>query len=287
MAIIKLASYLPERFIYFWFRALGGFAFYILKYRREVVRSNLKSAFPDFPEEKIRSLEKSFYFHFTEVFAEFIIAYRFTKSDWEKRCKLINPELLRDELDKGQPVVLLSGHMANWEWPAHSISRLMGYPMEFLYKPIKNQKYEEIMHNLRTRHGGRAIPKDTASREIIKRKDEPRVIGFIADQIPSIGTEKRWVDFLNKETAFYVGAERIAMAIQYPAFFCDTKRIGRGRYEVTFHPVAQPPYSDQPEIIETYAGLLEKAIQNSPGDYLWSHKRWKYTREEAEAVTSA
>lgn len=284
MIFVKLASYLPFGWLYFWFRLTAYFGFYISKYRRAVVHENIKNSFPDLgPEERLQ-LEKRFYFHFMEVFAEFTKSYSFKTSDWEERCRLVNPQILRAHLDKGEPVLLMSGHTANWEWPAHSISSQIGYPMEFLFKEIKKDSYQAIMHKLRTRHGGLPIPKDMALREIIKRKEIPRVIGIIADQIPSIGTEKEWIEFLNQETAFYVGAERIATSVGYPVYFCDTVRVGRGKYEVTFKPIAKPPYEEEPKIIQKYASLLEESIRKNPSDFLWSHKRWKYTKAQAEAL---
>ena len=247
------------------------------------MHQNIKNSFPDLGPEKRLQMEKRFYFHFMEVFAELTKSYSFKRSDWEERCRLVNPELLRVHLDKGEPVLLMSGHTANWEWPAHSISSQISYPMEFLFKEIKKDSYQDIMHKLRTRHGGLPIPKDLALREIIKRKEIPRVIG-IADQIPSIGTDKEWIEFLNQETAFYVGAERIATSVGYPVYFCDTVRVGKGKYEVTFKPIAEPPYQEEPRIIQKYASLLEESIRKNPSDYLWSHKRWKYTRAQAEAL---
>lgn len=250
------------------------------------MHENIKNSFPDLGSKERLQLEKRFYLHFMEVFAEFIKSYSFKKHDWEERCKLINPELLRAHLDKVEPILLLSGHTANWEWPAHSISSQIGYPMEFLFKSIEKDSYQGIMYQLRTRHGGFPIPKDLAVREIIKRKNQPRVIGIVADQIPSIGTEKEWVNFLNQETAFYVGAERIATSVGYPVYFCDMVRVSKGKYEVTFKPIAKPPYQGEPQIIEKFAALLEESIRRNPSDYLWSHKRWKYSRAQAEDFLS-
>jgi len=283
MFLIKIASSLPIGWLYIWFRLTAYFGFYISKYRRTVVHKNIKNSFPDLSLEERFALEKRFYFHFMEVFAELIKSYSFKRSDWEERCKLVNPELLRAHLDKGEPVLLMSGHTANWEWPAHSISRQIGYPMEFLFKEIKKNTYQGIMHELRTRHGGHPIPKETALREILKRKDQPRVIGILADQSPSIGTEKTWLNFLNQETAFYVGVEKIAISVGYPVYFSDTVRVAKGKYEVTFKPIAQPPYEQDTRIIQKYASLLEESIKENPSDYLWSHKRWKYTKEQAQA----
>lgn len=286
MLFVKLASLLPFWWLYFWFKLSAYFGFYVNKYRRRVVHENVKNSFPEMSAEERLKIERNFYFHFTEVLAEFTKSYSFKKSDWEERCKLMNPELLKNHLDKGEPVLLMSGHTANWEWPAHSISTQIGYPMEFLYKEIKKESFQGIMHKLRTRHGGLPIPKDSALREIIKRKKEPRVIGVIADQIPSIGAEKEWVNFLNQETAFYVGAERIATTLNYPVYFCDTVRVAKGKYEVTFKPIATPPYTNKNGIIHQYAALLEESIRRNPTDYLWSHKRWKYSKEQAQAVQS-
>lgn len=284
MIFVKLASYLPFWWVYFWFRMTAYFSFYVLKYRRAVVHHNIKNSFPELSDSERLKIEKRFYLQFMEVFAEMTKSYSFKKKDWEERCKITNPEILTAHLDKKEPVLLISGHVTNWEWPAHSISSQMDYPMEFLYKPLKSKKYESIVHQLRTRHGGVPITKDNALREIVRRKKVPRIIGIVGDQVPSIGTEKIWVEFLNQESAFYSSPERIATAVNYPVYFCDVVRVSKGHYEVTFKPIAAPPYSDDPGIVTKYAEMLEESIRKSPSDYLWSHKRWKYTKEDEKRI---
>lgn len=282
MFLIKLAAHLPFWWLYFCFKMTAYFGFYVLKYRRTVVHENIKVTFPDLTDRERLKLERKFYLQFMEVFAEMTKSYSFKKNDWQSRCKLLNPEVLKFHLDNGQAVVLMSGHTANWEWPAHSISQQIDYPMEFLYKPLKNNRFEDIMRHLRTRHGGIPIQKDEATQEILKRKDRPRIIGIIGDQMPSWVPEKIWTNFLNRDTAFYVGAERISTSLNYPVYFCDTVRIRRGYYEITFKEIAKPPYSKKSDIIIKFVQLLESAIRRNPSDYLWSHKRWKYTRDQID-----
>ena len=283
MTLIRIVSLFPARWIYFWFRLAAHFAYYISRYRGEVIRTNISNSFPEYSREQVEATAKAFYYQFMEVFAESIIAYRFSKADWEKHFHITNPHELKSLLDAGQPIILLSGHTCNWEWPAHAIVSQLKVPMEFLYKPIQNERYERIMFQLRTRHGGQPIPKDSAISAILKRKNEARVIGIIGDQIPSKSTEKKWVNFLNQESAFYVGAEKIARAVGYPVFFAETHRVKRGYYSLTFRMIAKPPYGDDPKIIETYTRMLEASIRRHPADYLWSHRRWKYSREQAKA----
>lgn len=289
MYLVRLLSRLPFWFLYPFAEATGFLGYHVFKYRKSVVMENLSVAFPEKSTAELRSIAKNFYRQFFQVFVESIKAYRFTREDWLRRVPITNLEEVLTYLDKEIPVILMSGHTANWEWPAFSIGVQVGYPMEFLYKPVKNQKFEKIMLQLRTRHGGLAVPKDTAVREIIKRRKQPRLIGIIGDQLPSIGTEKVWYDFLNRETAFYVGAERIATMTQYAVFYVDATRTGLGKYELTFKQLATPPYTKHEpiDIIRKYKDLLEVTIRNKPSDYLWSHKRWKYSKEEAKAAIAA
>lgn len=288
MFFIRIISLLPFWLLYPLAEATAFFGYHIQRYRKSVVKENLSKAFPNKSDRQIRVLSKRFYRQFSQVLVESFKAYRFEEADWKKRVPLVNKEEVLSFLDRDVPVVLMSGHVANWEWPAFSIGAQMGYPMEFLYKPVKNQSFENIMLQLRTRHGGVAIPKDEAIREIIKRRRKPRLVGIIGDQLPSMGTEKKWLDFLNRDTAFYVGAERIATMTQYAVFYTDTRRTGLGQYEVTFRKISEPPYEKGASgIIEKYRDLLEETIKKKPSDYLWSHKRWKYTRAEEEAAKTS
>ena len=287
MLLVRFLSLLPFGMLYFMSEVVAFMVYHVFRYRRGVVRENLLNAFPDKSNKEITRIEKKFYRHFSQIFAEFVKGYRFAKRDWQERVMMSNPELLTEFLDKGIPVVLMAGHTANWEWPAFSIGQQIDYPFEFMYKPVKNQGFDKVMMALRTRHGGTAIAKDSAMREIIKRRKVPRIIGVIGDQLPAMGTEKLWFNFLNQETAFYTGAERIAVSTGYAAFYIHTKRISKGRYELTFEKITEPPYQkDDPRIIEGFVKRLEQSIRSKPSDYLWTHKRWKYTKAEEEEFLS-
>lgn len=282
MILIKLLSYLPLSWLYFLAHSLAFFLFRLKGYRRDVVRQNLKNSFPEKTAQERIQIEKAFNYRFLEVFAELIKSYSFTKADWERRCKLVNPELLAEELSKRKPVILMAGHVANWEWPAQAISLSYEQPIEFLYKPVKNQFFDRVLYRLRSKNGGVPIKKDLAFRDIMKKRNVPRMISFIGDQTPSRGTKKQWFSFLHQETPFYEGAEKIAKMLHYSVYYEETVRLRPGYYEVKLHKLAEPPYDDEPKIIERYVQLLEQSIRNDPAAYLWFHKRWKYSREEEE-----
>jgi len=100
--------------------------------------------------------------------------------------------------------------------------------------------------------------------------------------------DKHWTRFLNQDTAFFVGAEKIARFLEAPVVYVAMRRVSRGRYAVHLHVLAEPPYDDgQHEsgdadtwITEAYARKLEAEIRASPADWLWVHNKWKYPRPE-------
>ena len=55
-------------------------------------------------------------------------------------------------------------------------------------------------------------------------------------------------------------------------------RESRGKYVVEFIKISSPPHINKKSIIKEYAARLEDQIIQNPGDWLWSHKRWKLTK---------
>lgn len=281
--IFRLLSYLPLQLLY----AISGFlanaVFNVFGYRMEIIRSNIKACFPEYSDEEVNRTAKAFVRQFSQVLAELVAAYRFTEKDWVERIEIEGASKLKDYLSEGKSVLLSYGHFANWEWPLMCFPRVLGIKTEFLYHPLKNQKVNDSLLRIREKHGAQGLPKDQSLRHILRTRKEPKVIGLINDQIPAKGTEKKWLDFFGRETAFYVGLEKLAISTQSPVFYLNLSRISKGKYRYDIREIAMPPYSkEHTGIIKQYAKELEENIRAQPESYLWSHKRWKYTRKQNE-----
>lgn len=285
MLLIRLLSALPLSLLY----AIGSFFAFIthriVGYRKSVIISNLKYAFPEKSDAEIKLILKGFYRQFFELIVEIIHSLRYEREDWLKTIEVANIETFNKILDKGTPIILLNGHVANWEWPGFAASHLVPYPFEFVYQKVGNKSAEKYLLDIRTKDGAKAIQRNNVRAEILERKDIPRWIAFLADQSPRITSSKKWVEFLGKETAFYTGPEVLAKEFNYAVVFADVYRMKRGKYHIEVKVIAEPPYDDKVdyEITQKYAQLLSETIRRNPSDYLWSHRRWKYTKEEAEA----
>ena len=82
------------------------------------------------------------------------------------------------------------------------------------------------------------VPSQQLLGDIIQQRNTPRVIALVADQEPVSSERKHWQKFLNRDTAFFLGAEEIARSARYSAFFVKLKRVARGHYQAEFVPLA-------------------------------------------------
>lgn len=284
--VVNFFSRLPFGFLYLVGDFMAWLAYYVTKYRRAIVFTNLNNSFPEASAKEISQKARSFSRHFFQVLVETLKAKHFQTEDWRKRVSATNPEVLTPYLNRGQSILLMTGHVANWEWAAGGMNVSIDAPLSVLYKRIKDPVFGELMHDIRSKGGVSLVEKDSALRYLVKTKNDQQIIGIISDQIPSIGAEKYWINFLNQETAFYRGAEKFARLLKTPVFYLDMRKTKRGFYEISFEELYDGTSElSEGDVILRYAKKLEETITARPSDYLWSHRRWKYTKEEAIKVT--
>ncbi len=276
---VRLAAALPWWLLYGLSGALASLAGRVFRYRGQVIRENLSKAFPALDERGLRELTRRYYRGFGEVLVEVIKAVRLPAEEIRRRAPVSGLERPRELLASGTPVLLVAAHQCNWEWLLLALSLELESPLDAAYKPLVDPWAEREMMRLRTRFGSRLVPAQQLLGDIIKRGRTPRAIAMVADQEPRTSERMHWTRFLNRETAFYVGAEEIARATHFPVFFVSMRRARRGHYRIEVSPLAA---ADEPlapgELTERYARLVEAQIRAAPADWPWSHKRWKLKR---------
>ena len=280
--IIKLLSRLPLWLLYILSYKLYVLMFYVIGYRKKVVLDNMRNSFPEKSEDEIKQIAKRFYARFADFMVETLKGITISEASLRKRVHFKNASMLNKYVEQQQSVVFLVSHQFNWEWALLAAAFNLPMPMDGIYKKLSNAKMNELILKARSRFGAHLIEKDSSQREIVKRRKVLKGIAIVADQLPvqSSPAEKYWGQFLNQETAFFVGAERIAKLLQLPTVFMDIHATKRGYYEVVFREVSSPPYEKEGhEILETYVKATESLIRSEPEGWLWSHKRWKYKKE--------
>lgn len=281
--LLYLLSLLPMRLLYLLSDCLFFPLFHIVKYRRKVVEKQLDECFPEKSMQERRAIERQFYHFFCDYLVEVIKLFSISKKEMMRRMKFVGIEQVREELKDKKFCFLYLGHYCNWEYIASLSYWLPEIHCGQIYHRIYNQAFDELFLKLRGQFGGESIlMKDTLRRILTLRNQEKKVmIGFIADQLPKWENMHHWTTFLNHDTSFFIGAERIAKQVDATLYYVDVERVKRGYYQVRFrlmtlHPKEFPDY----ELTDQYARLLEESIRRQPAYWLWTHKRWKRTKEE-------
>jgi KDO2-lipid IV(A) lauroyltransferase len=181
-------------------------------------------------------------------------------------------------LDQGQSIVFLSAHFNNWEWLLLSTSLNLPVPADVVYKPLHSESADQFMYESRSRFGVDPISMKNFANEVIRRKRQQRVYCILADQKPRGDSKAHITEFLNRETRFFLGPEKIAQFAKIPVLFVRTLRVARGYYKIEIIPIGEPPYEKRRDcypMTERYVREVEAMIHAQPESYLWGHKRWK------------
>ena len=267
---------LPLGVLYALAQPLYWIGYYGFEFRRDVVYSNLKNSFPDKSEQEIRQLAKLSFKRLVFVMVEAIKTGTLSEAEIRERVRFTNAEVVARFAEQQQSVILLAAHHCNWEWLLSACSLVLPFPIDAVYKPLHDSTVDDMMKRSRSRFGARPIPNKNALIEIMQRRKEVRGFAMVADQSPLRKEEKYWTKFMNQDSSFAVGAQKIAQLTKYPVFFVHMKRLSQGHYEVTFEQIGEPPYEKGGyEITERYARALESMILESPEDWMWSNRKWK------------
>jgi len=282
-----LHALLPLRMLYVLSDILYFFVYKVASYRLKVVRNNLEASFPEKTAKERRNIERRFYHHFCDYFVETLKLLHISDKEMQKRMKFENVDQVKDLMKDGNSVLMYLGHYCNWEW-VPSINLMFkeeGKILGEIYKPLRSKAMDDIFLKIRSRFGSLGIPKNDTLRVIVKLRKEKKqiLIGFMADQTPSVRNIHYWTNFLNQDTPVFTGVERIAKQTGFAVVYLDMEKIKRGYYKSTVRLISEHSQSE-PEfkITETYIQAMEKTILRDPAYWLWTHKRWKRTREEVE-----
>jgi Kdo2-lipid IVA lauroyltransferase/acyltransferase len=262
------------------------FTYHIVRYRRKTVAYNLKKSFPEKSPKELKKIEKVFYKHFCDLFIEMIYLLHASKENAIKMCKFNNIELLQKYYSQGKSVIIVTGHYSNWEG-LNLFANYLKHIVIGIYKPIANKEIETFMNKYRERYGAVAIPMHDTFRTVMSYHQQKKLffLGLISDQTPAFPEIRYWTTFLNQDTPVFLGVEKIAIKTNQPVFFCNMRRIARGRYEVDIELLCENPKETKPyEITEMHVRALERLIHEAPEYWLWTHRRWKYRRENGTII---
>ena len=250
----------------------------VLKYRVQVVRHNLEIAFPNKTIKERQQIANEFYEQLTDSFIETIKLLSISDKTFKKRYTS-NVEVLNDLYKTGQSVQVMAGHFFNWEFANWGIAKYSKYPFLVVYMPLSNTYFDKLILTMRSRYGSILIPatnfrnqfRDHAAKGLYS-------LALAADQNPGNPLSAYWVSFFGQLTPFVKGPEKGAKLNNTAQVFAHFYRTKRGYYHTNFEVMTTSPnYFKDGQLTALYVKVLEEKIKTNPSNYLWSHRRWRYT----------
>lgn len=277
-----LLGLLPYK-VQFLFSDVVRFVLYhIVRYRREVVRTNLRNSFPEKSPREIKSIEKRFYKHLADVFIETLSLASVTERDVRRRMQYLNLEdLARWTSDRSW--ISAMAHYGSWEYTINFDLLGLGNDVLAVYRPLQNKGVDRFYRKIRSRFGVIPTPMHDVAREALRRTKSGRNVSLalIGDQTPPWPEIQNWSMFLGRWTPFFMGTEKMALKFHLPVVFLDVRKVRRGYYEARFDLLYDgDEIVPEGEITRRYAERLEQMIRTQPELWMWSHRRWKHDRNE-------
>ncbi len=256
--------------------------YHVFKYRRDVIFSNIKIAFPDLNDKEITRISKESTQHFCDIFLEMVKSTGITHDEVQKRFICDNIEEVNAFAKAGQPTVVMLAHQASYEWTI-ALDQFLDFKSYVVYKPIKNRYFDQFIRRVRSKFGSTLVPMKKAYNIIRGSRNsmEAGLYALVADQAPKQSSAQFFTTFFNQTTPVFMGAERMAKQYEMPVYFLQVKKVKRGYYKAHFELITRDA-SKEPEwmVTDSFFVKLEALIKSQPEYYLWSHKRWKTTPDD-------
>lgn len=280
--VLKAIAIWPYWLLHAFCSVLYPIVYYVARYRRDVTRKNLQSAFPEKSIKEIVAIEKMFYRHFCDYVMETLKLMHISDKQMRRHMRFTNPELIEQLRTDGRPIFLYLGHQCNWEYV---ISITMWTHPDFqavqIYHPLKNKCMDKVMYRLRSRFNSVGVPQKQALRAVLTmiREGKQPLLGLIADQRPPRNPEPEWMEFLNQDTPIITGGEVMGRKLNAHFVYGSMRCVRRGYYELTFLPI-EPVEGEEYGYSKQYMRMLEKDIIAQPHMWLWTHNRWSMKRNK-------
>lgn len=254
---------------------LGGFlgkTFGPLTPVTKIARNNLQHVLPDRASDHEKII-RGMWENFGRIFAEYPHLKTIAAQKGGAKVDLVGLEHLHEFRDMGKGGLIVTGHLANWEFGTY-LTRAEGVPMHVVYRPPNNQLVDRLLSSARAGGVKSSIAKgNEGAKEIIKHIKSGEFIAMLIDQKMNNGIE---LDFMGQPAMTAPAAAQLAIKYQIPIIVAFPERVKGIHFRWTGWPPFIPaPDADPAALMQQLNDKLGAWVREHPEQWLWIHRRWK------------
>ncbi len=210
--------------------------------------------------------------------AEFVMQSKVGFDLIKKVVEVEGLNFLESAFRRQKGVILLTAHLGNWELAAAYIS-FLGYPMNAIGAEQRDDRFTELIMDLRLKCGVKTIPVSAGLKKAIECLRKGEILGVLLDQDMGKNTVKG--KFLGYEAITPYAPIKIAIKMGVPVvplFIIRDKNIDYRHKLYFLKPIYFDKEDDLVNSVQLCNDILSEWIRRYPEQWLWLHDRWETTR---------
>jgi len=249
-------------------------------WRHKVVMENLAIAFPEKSVEARNKLASDSWAQTARTLLEYIYLDEIFDLDEDHtetaRIEVRNAEQFAKLRDDGQPAILFTGHIANFEL-LPLVAAKFGLKVQSLYRRPNNQYAASQVANTRKEFGKNMVASGAgASFQLMSALERGDHVGLLVDQKFRRGI---MVPFFGRAAPTNTLLAKLARRYNCPVHGARSVRLpgGRIRLEITDELVLPRDKNGDVDIrgtTELVTSVVEGWVREYPEQWLWMHRRW-------------
>ncbi len=285
--IFQIVNLIPVRLAGGMGAGLGRLAFYLDKRHRSISIRNITRIYPQQPRSWRTRIARESFAELGRSMLELPHVFLRSKEFLASRVTVEGEDALRTALAGNKGIFLAASHHGNWEFGALMFS-LLGYDIEFFYRPVRQQLVDDYLKLCRGRFGARLHARQEPLRWVMRALKEKKAIGLMIDQHIGDGIP---VPFLGHMASALTLPAVMVRKYDVPILGVALERVGRGfDFRLKLWRIETPA---ECTVTEDYTYRLTRDIGKSfepiihlrPEMWLWSHQRWKLLEEREKEIS--
>ena len=278
-AVYFIFAVLPLSFTYSLAKGLGSFVYHVVGFRKQVVLDNLHTAFGnEKTAAEIAELACQTYQNIAMSFIELMVSPKLIDSVLHM-IEVKHIEVVHRLLKKGHGLIMVSGHLGNWELQGAAAAAIIKAPVTVAATKQSNPYINRFITRQRNDLGMVVAGSKGARKLLLKALKNHEAIGLVADQ--NAGRDAVFVDFFGKLAATQPGPAQLALKYKTPIVVGAAIRTEPGKFKILHQEVEIEDHDTIETLTQRHVKVLEGFIRQYPEQYFWLHRRWK-RRPEGE-----
>ena len=278
--VLSILQAMPLSMGYALAQGLAWLAYRVDRRHRLVAEQNLQIAYPNWPAAERDRVVRDVYLHFCKMVIEMAHLPRLLHThNWRNYVALGNGKAIVTALLSGRPLIIITGHMGNWELAGYTLA-MFGFNSYAVARPLDNPWLDSLIKRFRRNTGQELLNKNGDANRMANILESGGIICTLADQ--DAGPNGLFVPFFGKPASTHKAVALLALHHQALVAVAAARRTGSGlQYVLDVETILDTrSYLDDPnavrQLTQDYTIAWERLVSKAPEQYLWLHRRWKH-----------